>query len=111
MKKLHVLWTTGEEDVAMRMIFMYVMNAKASGWWDEINVIIWGPSARLVGQSRAIRDEIDLLFQSGITVEACRACTDSYQVTKQLIDLGIYVRLMGEPFTEYLQSGDKVITF
>ena len=111
MKKLNVLWTTGEKDVALRMIFVYLMDAKANGWWDEINLIIWGPSAKLVGENRLIRQELDLLMQSGITVEACQACTDSYKVTPQLIKLGINVRFMGEPLTEYLTSGDKLVTF
>ena len=111
MKKLNVLWTTGEKDVALRMIFVYLMNSKANGWWDEINLIIWGPSAKLVGENRLIRQEIDLLMQSGITIEACQACTDSYNVTGVLTKLGITVRFMGEPFTEYLNSGNKLITF
>jgi hypothetical protein len=111
MKKLNILWTTGEKDVALRMIFVYLMNSKANGWWDEINLIIWGPSAKLVGENRLIRQEIDLLLQSGITIEACKACTDSYKVTDLLIKLGINVHFMGETFTEYLNSGDKLITF
>jgi len=100
MKKLNILWTTAEKDVALRMIFVYIMNAKANGWWDKINLIIWGPSARLVGENRLIRREIDLLLQSGITIEACQACTDSYHVTEKLIKMGISVHFMGEPFTE-----------
>ena len=111
MKKLNVLWTTGEKDVALRMVFVYIMNAKANGWWDEINLIIWGPSAKLVGENRLIRQEIELLLQSGVTIEACQACTDSYKVTEPLIKLGVSVHFMGEPFTEYLNSGDKLITF
>lgn len=111
MKKLNVLWTTGEKDVALRMIFVYLMDAKANGWWDEVNLIIWGPSAKLVGENRLIRQEIDLLLQSGITIEACQACTDSYNVTGLLSKLGITVRFMGEPLTEYLNSSDKLITF
>ncbi len=111
MKKLNVLWTTGEKDVALRMIFVYLLDAKANGWWDEINLIIWGPSAKLVGENRLIRQEIDLLLQSGITIEACQACTDSYKVTALLSSLGINVHFMGESLTEYLNSNDKLVTF
>ena len=111
MKKLNVLWTTGEKDVALRMIFVYLMNAKANGWWDEINLIIWGPSAKLTGENRQIQREINILLQSGITIEACKACTDSYGVTDKIAELGITVRMMGPYFTEYLNSGDKLITF
>ena len=110
-KKLHVLWTTGEKDVAIRMIFQYLMNAKANGWWDEINLIIWGPSAKLTAEDKEIQEEIQMCLDSGMTIQACLVCTDSYGVTKKIIRLGIDVRLMGEPFTEYLRGKDEVITF
>ncbi|NQV03036.1 MAG: DsrE family protein [Bacteroidia bacterium] len=110
-KTLHVLWTTGEKDVAIRMVFQYVMNAKANGWWDEINLVIWGPSAKLSAEDKEIQEEIQMCLDSGMTVQACIACTDSYGVTKQIMRLGVNVRLMGESFTEYLQGKDTVITF
>jgi hypothetical protein len=111
MKKLYVLWTTGEKDVALRMIFIYLMDAKSMGWWDEINLIIWGPSAKLVAENRLIQRELDMIMQSGITVEACQGCTEAYGVTEKIRSLGIEVRFMGESLTEYLQSGDKLVTF
>jgi hypothetical protein len=111
MKKLHVLWTTSERDVALRMVFIYLMDAKAMGWWDEINLIIWGPSAKLLAEDRQIQKEVDFLMQSGIVVEACEGCTQAYGVTDTIRGLGINVRFMGEPLTQYLHSGDKVITF
>jgi hypothetical protein len=111
MKKLHVLWTTSERDVALRMIFIYLMDAKSMGWWDEINLIIWGPSAKLVAEDRQIQQELDYILQSGIIVEACEGCTQAYGVTEKIRALGINVKFMGEPLTQYLHSGDKLITF
>jgi len=110
-KKLHVLWTTGEKDVAIRMVFQYLVNAKANGWWDEINLVIWGPSAKLSAEDEEIQSEIRMCLDSDMTVQACMACTDSYGVTRQIVRLGVNVRLMGASFTEYLQSDDTVITF
>ena len=111
MKKLHLLWTTGEKEVAMKVIFPYLINAKANGWWDEINLIIWGPSAKLTASDKDIHRLLKDVSDSGITVEACQACSDAYKVTDKLISLEISVRYMGGPFTEYLNSEDKVITF
>ncbi|MCX6307161.1 MAG: DsrE family protein [Bacteroidetes bacterium] len=111
MRKLHVLWTTGEKEVAMKVIFPYLVNAKANGWWDEINLIIWGPSAKLTAGDPDMHRHLQDVFDSGITVEACQACTDAYLVTQTLISLGITVRYMGGPFTEYLESEARVITF
>jgi hypothetical protein len=111
MGKLHLLWTTGEKEVAMKVIFPYLINAKANGWWDEINLIIWGPSARLASGDQEIQRQLQDVQDSGITVEACLACTDAYAVTEKLKNMDITIRYMGAPFTEYLQSNDKVITF
>jgi len=111
MGKLHVLWTTGEKEVAMKVIFPYLINAKANGWWDDINLIIWGPSARLAAGDTDIHRQLQDVKDSGITVEACQACTDAYRITEKLISLEITVKFMGGPFTEYLNSPDKVITF
>jgi hypothetical protein len=111
MKKLNVLWTTGEKEVALRMIFIYLMDAKSMGWYDEITLIIWGPSARLVAGDQVIQKELDFLLQSGINVEACQGCTEAYKVTDKIRALGITVRFMGEPLTEILHSEDRLITF
>ena len=111
MTKLHILWTTGEKEVAMKVIFPYLINAKANGWWDQINLIIWGPSANLAANDNDIHRQLQDVMDSEITIEACQACSDAYRVTEKLIELGITVRYMGAPFTEYLFSDAKVITF
>jgi len=111
MSKLNILWTTGEKDVAMRTIFIYVMDSKAMGWWDDIDLIIWGPSAKLAGEDVSIQRELDYIMQSGIKVEACKGCADSYGVTKVLEGMGITVRYMGEPLSKILKSDEKLITF
>ena len=111
MKKLHLLWTTGEKEVAMKVIFPYLINAKANGWWDEINLIIWGPSARLLSSDGDTQKQLNDVMDSGISVEACQACTDAYKVTGILQGFGITIRYMGGPFTEYVQGEDHVVTF
>ncbi|MEI7895736.1 MAG: DsrE family protein [bacterium] len=111
MSKLHLLWTTGEKEVAMKVIFPYLINAKANGWWDEINLIIWGPSAKLTASDVVIHRQLRDVMDSGISVEACQACSDAYKITEKLVSLGVTVRYMGGPFTEYLNSNDKVVTF
>ncbi|RLB28776.1 MAG: DsrE family protein, partial [Deltaproteobacteria bacterium] len=30
---LVVLWSSGDREVATRMVFMYTLNAKRKGWW------------------------------------------------------------------------------
>ena len=111
MSKLHILWTTGEKEVAIKVVFPYLFNGKANGWWDELNLIIWGPSTLLVAEDQDIQEAIREILDSGISVEACRACTDSYGITEAIEKRNIIVRFIGSPLTNYLKSDDKVITF
>ena len=48
--KLAVLWTAADRDTAQKMVFMYSYNAKKNGWFDEVKLIIWGPTAKLISE-------------------------------------------------------------
>ena len=48
---------------------------------------------------------------AGVAVEACRSCADMFGVSQELEEIGIDVKYMGEPLTEYLKGDEKVITF
>ncbi|MDW7667964.1 MAG: DsrE family protein [Bacillota bacterium] len=111
LKKLVVLWTSGDIEVAKNMVFMYTLNAKLRGWWDDITFIIWGPSSKLLSENKELQTQIKKFIDEGIQVEACKACADNYEVADQLSTLGIDVKYMGEPLTDYIKSGQKVITF
>ena len=110
MDKLNILWTTDNKDTIFNMIIMYAVNSKRYYWWKEVNVIVWGASARLIGKDTQIQTEIKEMLNFGITIEACKDCCDNYGVTKKLESLGISVKYMGEPLTDYLKNNEKVLT-
>jgi hypothetical protein len=110
-KKLAVVWTSGDKEVAEKMVFMYTFNAAKHKWWDEINFIIWGPSSKLLSKDEDLQQYISKMKEVGINVFACKACADMYKVSEKLEKLDIEVKYMGKPLTEYLQSDYKVITF
>ncbi|WP_243733915.1 DsrE family protein [Halanaerobium saccharolyticum] len=58
-----------------------------------------------------MQENIKEFIEADIKVEACQACADQYGVTDDLAELGIDVKYMGEPLTDYLKSDSKVITF
>ena len=109
--KLAVIWTSGDRDVAIKMVFMYTLNGKMRGWWDHISLVIWGPSSKLLSTDIELQDHIKKIIEVGVEVTACKACADSYGVTSELENLGIDVKYMGEPLTDYLKSEWKTITF
>jgi len=110
MEKINILWTTTNKDTIFNMLSMYAINSKTHDWWKEVNVIIWGASAKLIGSDKQVQTEILEMINQGVTVEACQDCCANFGVSDQLRALGINVRYMGEPLTNYIKSGEKVLT-
>jgi len=108
---LCILWTSGDPDVALKMVFMYAYNAKKYEWWEGVELIIWGPSAKLTSENEQIQKEIQKMMKQGVQVKACKACADSYGVSDDLKELGVDVKYMGKPLTETLKSNKKLMTF
>ena len=110
--KLAVLWTSGDPDVANRVAFMYAHNAKKVGWFREVTLIVWGPSQRLLLDDKSLQEKVKAMQNDGVVVEACIACAMGYGIVDDLKKLGITVRGMGEPLSNYLKQPDwKVLTF
>jgi hypothetical protein len=109
--RLAVLWTSGDPDVAHRVAFMYTHTAKKAGWFDEVTLIVWGPSQRILLGDKDLQKEIKAMQDDGVLVEACIACAMSFGIVDELKALGIPVRPMGPPLTNYLKDGWKVLTF
>jgi hypothetical protein len=108
--RLYVLWTSADREVATKMVFMYTFNAKAHNWWSDVTLIIWGPSAKLLANDPELQEKVRQMQQVGVETLACKACTDSYGVSATLVALGIEVLYMGEPLTDILHEGARVIT-
>jgi hypothetical protein len=109
--KLLVVWTSGDRDVALKMVYMYTFNAKNRGWWNEIRFLVWGPSAKLLSEDAELQDYIKKMKEEGVELLACKACSDSYGVSDKLEELGVEVKYMGVPLTEMLKSDWETITF
>jgi hypothetical protein len=102
MDKLNILWTTENKDNVFNMLTMYAINSKRHNWWKQVNVIIWGASAKLVGNDTQVQTEILEMQHQGITIEACKDCCDRFGVSEKLEKLGVTVRYMGQSLTEYM---------
>ncbi len=109
--RLVVLWTTGDRDVALSMVFMYTLNAKLRNWWDDVTLIVWGSSSKVLAGDAELQDHITAMKDAGVNLLACRRCADIFGVAEELEKLGIEVKYMGEPFTEILKSDAKLLTF
>lgn len=110
MNKLNILWTTNNKDTIINMIAMYSINALKRGWWEEVNIIIWGASAKLIGEDMEIQDYVKQMLEAGVQVEGCLACSEQFGVTETLRSIGVDLKYMGEPLTAYLKADEKILT-
>jgi hypothetical protein len=109
--RLCVVWTSGDPGVAKNVCFMYTLNAKKQGWFDDVHLVVWGPSAELLSRDTSLQGEIRAMQKVGVVTEACVVCARRYGVVEELRALGIDVKGMGVPLSERLKQDWKVITF
>ncbi len=108
--KLAVLWTSADREVALNMVFMYTKNAKKNGWFDEVKLIVWGPSAKLLAEDFELQAYFKNMVEIGVEAIACKSCADSYGVSDALENLGVDVFYVGEAFTNILKDDYTMIT-
>jgi hypothetical protein len=108
--KLVVVWTSGDKEVAMKMVFMYTFNAKKHGWWEDITLLVWGPSAKLLTEDEDLQNYVKEMLDIGIHVLACKGCADLYGIADKLEDIGVTVKYTGVDLTNFIKER-HVVTF
>ena len=110
--KLLIVWSSGEKEVAKKLVLLYGSVMLERKYWDEATIMIWGPSAKLLAEDKELQKQFKVVQDSGVKFNACVVCTDDYGVSEQLRELGVDLIHTGEMLTESLQSDAvKVITF
>jgi hypothetical protein len=109
-EKLVIVWTSGDREVALKMVFMYTLNAKTREWWDDITLVVWGPSAKILTEDEELQGYMKRIMDSGVTVKACKGCSDQYGISEDLKELGINVLYVGKELSDYIKEGRNVLT-
>jgi hypothetical protein len=109
-KKLVIVWSSDDREVALYMVFMYASTSKQLKMWDDITLVVWGPSAKLLAEDEELQIHIKHLIDLGVLVKACKLCADHYGVSYKLQELGIIVKYMKE-LTDYIKEGRNILTF
>lgn len=110
--ELLIVWSSGEVEVAKKLVLLYGSVMLERKYWDEATIMIWGPSAKLLAQDVKLQEQFKVVRDSGVRFNACVVCTDEYGVSDTLRELGVALIHTGEMLTEALQSDNvKVITF
>ncbi|TIH17172.1 DsrE family protein [Marinifilum sp. JC120] len=108
--KLNLLWTNADPVTSELMVMMYAYNAIKKGWWEDVRVIIWGATAKLVAEDVHIQNLIAEAREVGVEFSACEACANQLGVKSQLVKLGVELKFWGAPLTEIIKGGEHLIT-
>ena len=108
---LLIVWTSGDPEVAHNMVFLYAFNAQKNGWWDQVTLLVWGPSSNLSSVNPEIQESLKKMKDQGVELLACKGCADRYGVSAKLEELGIEVKYTGTYLSDFIKSDKKVITF
>ena len=110
--KLLIVWSSGEKEVAKKLILLYGSVMLERKYWDEATIMIWGPSAKLLARDKELQALTTKVRETGVKFTACVVCSDDYGVSDDLKELGVELTHTGEELTLALQSDDvKVVTF
>ncbi len=77
--------------------------------WDDITLVVWGPSAKLLSEDKELQDYVKKIKEQGTAVKACKGCSDMYGVSDKLTEIGIEVKYMGE-LTDYFKEGRHILS-
>ena len=110
--ELLIVWSSGEKEVAKKLVLLYGSVMLERKYWDKATIMIWGPSAKLLVEDREIQEQFEVVKKNGVIFNACVVCSDDYGVSEKLRSMGIELIHTGEMLTQSLQSESiKVITF
>lgn len=108
---LAVIWSSGDPGIAHNVCLMYTHAAKRMKWFDNVTLIVWGPSAKLLSEDRTLQEKVVMMMNDGVNIQACVVCANNYGVAEDLRGLGIEVKPMGQPLSQMLKEGWKVLVF
>ena len=109
--KVFVVVSSGDKEVILEPGFLYPLNAVKKNWMDEVKVIIFGPSEKVVADDLEIQGQVAELKAVGVEVIACKWCADRWNITEKLEAAGIKVEYVGSIMSQLLKDGWASLTF
>jgi len=109
-KKVKILWTTDNKETALHMVCLYAHNAILKGWMDEVEVLVWGASQRLISEDLEVQSKVQMMINDGVKVVACLKCADSMNITQSLQSCNIDVFYTGELLSSWVNSGESIVS-
>jgi len=110
-RHLHILWTNADITTGKLMVMMYSKYSKIRGWWDEVTVILWGATTKLMAESAEMQAEMVMLREEyGVNFVGCITCAKELGVDEKLSELGVELESWGPHLTRLIQTKAPLIS-
>ncbi len=91
---------------------MYAVNAVKYKWLDDVRIIFFGPSEKLIlSDDDEIRGNMEVIQKAGIIPIACAAIARDEGIEPKLLEMGIKVEYVGSIISSFIKEGYAVLTF
>lgn len=112
---LLVIISSGEEAKEKALTgMMYAVNAKKNKWIENVNLIFFGPSEKMVANAEnesRLNKLLKMAIDLGISPMACRAVSENEDLTPKLEGLGFSVDYVGTIISSFIKKDYQVLTF
>ena len=74
-QRLVVLWRSGDPEVFHSALYLFTHNSKRFKWFDEVILVVWGPSQKLLLEDGEIQNKVAKMQRSGVRCSRTRNTT------------------------------------
>ena len=107
--KLLVIIATGENEKALTGL-MYASRTLSEGWMDEVKVIFFGPSERLLVEDQLIAKTAKELSAVEKPI-ACKFISDRDGISEKIEALGVKLEYVGTTISNFIKDGYVPMVF
>jgi len=101
--KLLVVIATKEREKALTGL-MYARNAIANEWFEDVKVVFFGPSERLIVQDEEVAARASDIASEG-KATACKFLSDRDEISEAIEKLGVKVEYVGKSVSRLIKDG------
>lgn len=101
--KLLVIIATGEKEKALTGL-MFAKNAWGGAWFEDIKIVFFGPSEKLIVQDGEVADEVKAISVIGESL-ACKAISDKEGISEEIEKFGLRVVGVGPVISKFINEG------
>ena len=105
-----ILWTTDNKETALNMVCLYAHNAKLKVWVDDVQILVWGASQKLISEDKELQEKVKAMIADGVEVIACQKCAENLGVKDELQACDMNIYYTGELLSSWIKEGSSIIS-